>query len=194
MSIALSLAMLGTSTGPTINLLGNEISSVYADEANSNENNLWKIIRIAHSNYDDQGVKFAIYNKTKTEAEKYYGMIDKVVINGNEFDFEEFKGHSVAYDFASKPNNVEKHNIAWNKSTDGNKVKIDLVLKNGDKHVLLVDKESCDYNAENDSSIIKAGSPTVSPKEKQRDDDTAKNGDSTQKTENKKNIDENAID
>ena len=40
MSIALSLAMLGTSTGPIINLLGNEISSVYADEANSNENNL----------------------------------------------------------------------------------------------------------------------------------------------------------
>ena len=193
-SIALSLAMLGTSTAPTINLLGNEISSVYADEANSNENNLWKIIRVAHSIGDNQGVKFAIYYKQDTEVKKYYDMIDKVVINGDEFKFEEFKGYSAAYDFASKSNNVEKHDLAWEKSTDGNKVKIALVLKNGDKHVLLVDKESCNYDAEKDSSIIKAGSPTVSPKEKQREDNTAKKGDSTQKTENKKNIDEKAID
>ncbi len=181
-SIALSLAMLGTSTGPTMHILGKSIGSAYADEVA--EENIWDYISIMIAQYGEtHPIKF-IFKKNELGKEvinKWYNKIDKVIINGKEFDFSEFedvrgdtiKSHTA--DYQSKDDKWQAHAKAFN-SKPSKDVVIGIKMKgSGDIHQL-------DYKSgTNDqvSRIIKGNGKDVTPS----DDENKKPGNNTGGTE-----------
>ena len=72
-TIALSLAMLGTTTTPTMHILGQSIGSAYADEVA--EENIWDYISIRIAEYGDtHPIKFIFkkYEVGKEVINKWY--------------------------------------------------------------------------------------------------------------------------
>lgn len=181
-SIALSLAMLGTSTAPTMHILGQSIGSAYADEVA--EENIWDYISIRIDEYGDtHPIKFTFkkYELGKDVINKWYNKIDKVIINGTEFDFSEFedvrgdinKSHTA--DYQSKDDKWQAHANAFNLKPSKDVV-IGIKMKgSGDIHQL-------DYKSgTNDqvSRIIKGKGKDVTP----ADDENKKPGNNTEGTE-----------
>lgn len=181
-SIALSLAMLGTSTGPTMHILGQSIGSAYADEVA--EENIWDYISIRIDEYGNtHPIKFTFkrYELGKEVINRWYNKIDKVIINGKEFDFSEFedvrgdkiKSHTA--DYQSKDDKWQAHAEAFNLKPSKDVV-IGIKMKgSGDIHQL-------DYKSgTNDqvSRIIKGKGKDVTPS----DDENKKPGNNTGGTE-----------
>ncbi len=181
-SIALSLAMLGTSTASTMHILGQSIGSAYADEVA--EENIWDYISIRIDEYGTtHPIKFTFkrYELGKEVINKWYNKIDKVIINGKEFDFSEFedvrgdtiKSHTA--DYQSKDDKWRAHADAFElkPSTD---VVIGIKMKgSGDIHEL--DYKSGTNNQV--SRIIKGKGKDETPS----DDENKKPGNNTGGTE-----------
>lgn len=181
-TIALSLAMLGTTTTPTMHILGQSIGSAYADEVA--EENIWDYISIRIAEYGDtHPIKF-ISKKDEAGQEvinKWYNKIDKVIINGTEFDFSEFEdvrndlSKKWTADYQSKDDKWQAHANAFNlkPSTD---VVIGIKMKgSGDIHQL-------DYKSGTNDQvyrIIKGSGKDVTP----ADDENKNPGNNTGGTE-----------
>ena len=183
-TLILSLAMLGTSTAPSVRLLGQDIANVYADEdvntsptrstsgTSSTEDENIGIPTSDMAGLSDRGnfvtVMFRDYSNTE-KMDRYYANAASVEINGEEFPIDQFKFTSeprYSYgDWTSKEANYEKHKEALYKyDIEGRKYKLVIKLKDGKRGIYL----SPDYKAAQEAGEIPADKKPAKPVEDEK--------------------------
>lgn len=223
-TLILSLAMLGTSTAPSVRLLGQDIANVYADEdvntsptrstsgTSSTEDENIGIPTSDMAGLSDRGnfvtVMFRDYSNTE-KMDRYYANAASVEINGEEFPIDQFKFTSeprYSYgDWTSKEANYEKHKEALYKyDTEGRKYKLVIKLKDGKRGIYL----SPDYKAAQEAGEIPADKKPAKPVEDEKPvkppsndntpggskEDTDTNGYDKKRTRYTKNAKERSLD
>nr|WP_314496315.1 cell wall-binding repeat-containing protein [uncultured Peptostreptococcus sp.] len=194
-TLVLSLAMLGTSTAPSVHLLGRDIASVYADEdvntspvtsatgTGSSEDQNIGIPSNEISGLTISGnvvkVMFRDYNN-RAKMDRYYANAGSVEINGVDFSIDEFNfttEPSYSYgDWTSKKANFEKHKVALNKYDDkGRKYKLVIKLKDGKTGVYV----SPEYKAAQEAGEIPADEKPSKPSHDEKLPETSENIPST---------------
>ena len=184
-TLILSLAMLGTSTAPSVHLLGQDIMNVYADEDGDEDENEYPVnSRTESSSIEDENigipskdlsgltitdnavkVMFGYYSSKENKL-KYYTDAVSVEINGVDFPKDQFNfttEPSYSYgDWTSKEGYFEKHKEALYKyDTEGRKYKLVIKLKDGKKGIYVSDE----YKAAQEAGEIPADENTTKPVE-----------------------------
>ena len=137
-AIAMSMAMLGTSTIPYINE-GGFLSGVSYAETSESEENIWQHITVMPPQYSPE-YKFNFdQDFDKKKANEIIKKIKYVFINGDKYSIKEFETIDSPYygiTLQSKTDKADKHKESYKKVNDANSAKYAFELTNGKTHKL----------------------------------------------------------
>ncbi len=160
-AIAMSMAMLGTSTIPYINE-GGFLSGVSYAETSESEENIWQHITVMPPQYSPE-YKFNFdQDFDKKKANEIIKKIKYVFINGDKYSREDFETIDNPYygiTLQSKSDKADQHKESYKKVDDANSAKYAFELTNGETHKLSYKVEK---NADGESKVTPVYSMTKS--------------------------------
>lgn len=137
-AIAMSMAMLGTSTIPYINE-GGFLSGVSYAETSESEENIWQHINVMPPDYSDEYKFYFDQDFDKKKAKEIIKKIKYVFINEDKYSIKEFETIDSPYygvTLQSKADKAAQHKKSYKKVDDANLAKYGLELTNGEIHKL----------------------------------------------------------
>ena len=160
-AIAMSMAMLGTSTIPYINE-GGFLSGVSYAETSESEENIWQYMKVMPPEYSPEYKFYFNYDVDKKKAKEIIKKIKYVFINEDKYSIEEFEtieSRIYGITLQSKTDKAEQHKKSYKKVNDANLAKYGLQLANGEIHKLSYKVEK---NKDGESNVTPVYSVTKS--------------------------------